>query len=454
MDFLKIFFTKKKEKIEWSKKKAATEEVVRCTCCGHETYTGSPFCPYCGVVLRTPSGHEIQITGTSAKEVSTVLNQYQKTQEDVLRQKASAIEKASLDSDPFIFISYAHKNSEIVVPLLLKFKEHGFRIWFDENIEPASTWDDNIAEHIEKAEFFISMISTAYLESRNCLDELRYALSQDDKKQFLLYLHDVSLPKGIAMRTGGVQNIFRKTFDNDDAMIQHLGQVAGIDVCIQDKADSFYLDMDDMASNLLKMAKAGDADAQFEIGRCFYDGMHVRQSYSSAVSWYKKAAEQGMAIAQHNLALCYESGIGVETNPAEAFRWYTEAALQDYATAQNHLGLCYDTGIGTDINHENAVHWYMQAAEKGHSGAQLNLGLSYRNGEGVAKDLKLAKKWLQLSVNQGESRAQRALLSITLLEGETEVVNQNEKVEISDVGSMNDDASECISIEVPKGKFA
>lgn len=65
MDFLKIFFTKKKEKIEWSKKKAATEEVVRCTCCGHETYTGSPFCPYCGVVLRTPSGHEIQITGTS-----------------------------------------------------------------------------------------------------------------------------------------------------------------------------------------------------------------------------------------------------------------------------------------------------------------------------------------------------------------------------------------------------
>ena len=450
MDFLKKLFHRDGKR----ESSATTKRMSFCSCCGQAVPSGSSICPYCGVELRTPSGHKIKITGTNAEEVSAVLTQYQKTQEEILRNKASTIEKAPMDSDPYIFISYAHKDSETVIPLLVKLQEAGFRIWFDENIEPASTWDDNIAEHIEKAEFFISMISPSYLSSRNCLDELRYALSQKENIQLLLYLEDVELPRGIAMRTGGVQNIFKKSFASDDAMIQHLSQAKGIDVCIQKESSSLYPDIDDFAGTLLKMATDGNSNAQFELGRCFYDGIHVKQSYSTAVQWYKKAAEQDMAVAQHNLALCYESGIGVEVNPAEAFRWYTAAALQNHATAQNHLGLCYDSGIGTEIDHQKAVYWFKQAAESGHAGAQLNLGLSYKNGEGIEQDIEAAKMWLQCSADQGETRAKRALLSIALTEGDKITVHENGIVDISDLEDMTNENQDDISIEVPKGKFA
>ena len=452
MDFLKKWFQKER-RVKSSTTKETPKEMTFCSCCGHVVPTGGVFCTYCGVRLRTPSGHEIEITGSNAEEVKEVLTQYQKMQEETLLQKASNIEKARMDSDPYIFISYAHRDGETVIPLLEKLKEVGFRIWFDENIEPASTWDDNIAEHIEKAEFFISMITPSYLNSRNCLDELRYALSREEHKQLLLYLQEVDLPKGIAMRTGGVQNIFKKSFDTDDAMIQHLCQAKGIDVCIQKEVSNLYPDVDDFAENLLKMATAGNPNAQFELGRCFYDGIHVKQSYSTAVQWYKKAAEQNLAVAQHNLALCYESGIGVEANPAEAFCWYTAAALQNHSTAQNHLGLCYDTGIGTEIDHEKAVYWFMQAAEGGHAGAQLNLGLSYKNGEGIGQDIEVAKMWLQRSADQGETRAKRALLSIVLMEGNEIRVDANGEVGTLATKSLKDDSEDNI-IEVPKGKFA
>lgn len=227
----------------------------------------------------------------------------------------------------------------------------------------------------------------------------------------------------------------------------------GIDVCIQKEVSNLYPDVDDFAENLLKMATAGNPNAQFELGRCFYDGIHVKQSYSTAVQWYKKAAEQNLAVAQHNLALCYESGIGVEANPAEAFCWYTAAALQNHSTAQNHLGLCYDTGIGTEIDHEKAVYWFMQAAEGGHAGAQLNLGLSYKNGEGIGQDIEVAKMWLQRSADQGETRAKRALLSIVLMEGNEIRVDANGEVGTLATKSLKDDSEDNI-IEVPKGKFA
>ena len=453
MDFLKKWFHKdRKEKT--STAKGAIKKMASCSCCGQVVPKGGAFCPYCGVKLRTPSGYEIEVTGSNAEEVRAVLTQYQKMQEDALPIKVSKIEKARMDSDPYIFISYAHKDSEMVIPLLVKLKEAGFRIWFDENIEPASTWDDNIAEHIEKAEFFISMITPSYLSSRNCLDELRYALSLEENKQLLLYLQDVALPKGIAMRTGGVQNIFKKSFDTDDAMVRHLSQAKGIDVCIQKEASFLYPGIDDFAENLLKMATAGNSNAQFELGRCFYDGIHVKQSYSTAVQWYRKAAEQGMDVAQHNLALCYESGIGVEANPMEAVKWYTKAAMQNHSTAQNHLGLCYETGNGTEIDHEKAVYWFKQAAESGHAGAQLNLGLSYKNGEGIAQDIEAAQMWLQRSADQGETRAKRALLSIALTEGSEITVNENGIVDISDSEDMTAENPDGVVIEVPKGKFA
>ena len=61
-------------------------------------------------------------------------------------------------------------------------------------------------------------------------------------------------------------------------------------------------------------AKAGDVDAQYNVGYCYENGEGVEQNYSEAAKWYRKAAEQGLSAAQHGLGFLYAYGQGVKEN--------------------------------------------------------------------------------------------------------------------------------------------
>jgi len=87
-----------------------------------------------------------------------------------------------------------------------------------------------------------------------------------------------------------------------------------------------------------------DADAQYDLGRCysaitttFIDRKGVRQNTKEAVKWYRLAAEQEHARAQYELGLAYEQGKGVSENKAEAVKWYRKAAEQGNENARIRL---------------------------------------------------------------------------------------------------------------------
>ena len=42
---------------------------------------------------------------------------------------------------PYIFISYAHKDSNIVLPIIARLQQDGYRVWYDEGIALGSSWD-------------------------------------------------------------------------------------------------------------------------------------------------------------------------------------------------------------------------------------------------------------------------------------------------------------------------
>ena len=63
------------------------------------------------------------------------------------------------------------------------------------------------------------------------------------------------------------------------------------------------------------------ANAQCELGDCYYYGKGVTQSYKDAVKWYRLAAERGHARAQCNLGFCYEKGYGVTQSYEDAVKW-------------------------------------------------------------------------------------------------------------------------------------
>lgn len=115
---------------------------------------------------------------------------------------------------PFIFISYSHKDSEIVLQVIKELQNSSYRIWYDDGIDPGTEWDKNIAEHIENCGYFIAFISKNYISSSNCKDELNFARDLE-KKRFLVYIEEVELPSEMKMRLSRIQNIHKYKYEND-----------------------------------------------------------------------------------------------------------------------------------------------------------------------------------------------------------------------------------------------
>ena len=80
-------------------------------------------------------------------------------------------------------------------------------------------------------------------------------------------------------------------------------------------------------------AASGDAAAQYDLGRRYYEGEGIPKNYREAVKWYRRAADQGDAKAQNKLGWIFAYGMGVPENDAEAVKWYRRAADQGYAHA-------------------------------------------------------------------------------------------------------------------------
>ena len=128
--------------------------------------------------------------------------------------------------------------------------------------------------------------------------------------------------------------------------------------------------------SLKKKAEAGDAQAQFELGRKYYDRGVAPKNYMEAVIKY------------------YKSG-GISKDEVEAVKWFRKAAEQGHAQAQRYLGVAYANGWGASKDEVEAVKWTRKAAEQGHPIAQNNLGLMYDKGEGVPENDVEAVKWFR-----------------------------------------------------------
>lgn len=158
-----------------------------------------------------------------------------------------------------------------------------------------------------------------------------------------------------------------------------------------------------------KAAEQGDAEAQYNLGRCYYDGDGVTQNYKMAIQWFKKAAEQGHATAQNSLGICYYNGEGVKPDPQEAVKWYRKAAEQGYAEAQSNLALCYENSRRVTGSYEEAAKWFIKAAEQGYAYAQYRLGDYYFYGHYFKMNREEAMKWYKKAAEQGYDKAQNRL---------------------------------------------
>lgn len=156
-------------------------------------------------------------------------------------------------------------------------------------------------------------------------------------------------------------------------------------------------------------AEQGLASAQNMVGLMYAEGKGVAQDYGEAMSWYMKAAEQNFAMAQRNIGYNYDQGNGVALDYAEAAKWYRKAAENGNDYAQNRLGVMLYDGIGVERDYAEALKWFRKAAEQGVVSAMGNLGNAYKNGKGVEQDYAEAARWYLMAAERGYGSAQDGL---------------------------------------------
>ncbi len=144
-------------------------------------------------------------------------------------------------------------------------------------------------------------------------------------------------------------------------------------------------------------ANEGDADAQAVLAALYFEGNGVPKDYNKMIEWLRKAAEQGNVGAQVSLAMTLESDEVVPHDYQQSAEWYRKAAAQGNLEAQCNLGADYVHGQGVPQDYSQAAIWYRMAAEQGDTVAQLQLGILYEHGNGVNQDYLEAYFWLNLA---------------------------------------------------------
>src|SRR5258708_1302423 len=105
--------------------------------------------------------------------------------------------------------------------------------------------------------------------------------------------------------------------------------------------------------------------AQYNLGVLYLNGQGVRQDFTQAAQWSRKAADQGFAPAEYNLAALYDNGHGVKQSNVEALHWYREAAVGGVADAMIRLGEIYKNGeLGEPRDLKLSRQWYDKAQER------------------------------------------------------------------------------------------
>lgn len=132
--------------------------------------------------------------------------------------------------EPYLFLSYSHKDSARAAELIRALKERGCRVWYDEGIVPGTEWDNYVARHVEDCAFFLALLSTNYIASDNCIDELKFA--RDLKKPgLLLETEPAELPPELRMRLRTMHRLGGMLLKKPEKLYKAICGTPGISVC-------------------------------------------------------------------------------------------------------------------------------------------------------------------------------------------------------------------------------
>ncbi|KAJ3412434.1 hypothetical protein HDV05_000738 [Chytridiales sp. JEL 0842] len=168
------------------------------------------------------------------------------------------------------------------------------------------------------------------------------------------------------------------------------------------KGEGVEIDLNQAVEWFRKASAQGCLVSQTSLASFYENGWaSVPRDINKAISLYTAAAKAGNAQAQCNLGFIYERGIGVPQNLFEADRLYKSAVSKNHPKAEASLAVFFEHGIaGNPKDPVTAVKLYASAAKKGDSSGNYNLGRCYQYGIGTEQDMAHAAKYYKRAIDQ------------------------------------------------------
>ena len=157
--------------------------------------------------------------------------------------------EAYTGNEPYLFISYSHRDSEQVYPILDALYDRKYRMWYDESCETGNDFRDELRQRIEKCEAVILFVSEASMNSPFCGMEIIVA-RENGKRLYPVYLDAVDVPPAFSIL---LANTHHGTANNLD---KHVKQM------IRDRQEREGWDFIFLGANMDAIAVAADMGIQ------------------------------------------------------------------------------------------------------------------------------------------------------------------------------------------------
>ena len=130
---------------------------------------------------------------------------------------------------PYLFVSYSHKDTRKIIPILNALHNAGYVICYDKGITGGRKWRDWIADHVSRCQGFLAFLSPASAASPHCEAEINHAL---DRKKYIIPVYldrGAELPEGTEMYLHTRQRIDYN--DVPEELVKCLGEIDELKSC-------------------------------------------------------------------------------------------------------------------------------------------------------------------------------------------------------------------------------
>ncbi len=118
--------------------------------------------------------------------------------------------EAYIGNEPYLFVSYSHRDTEKVYPILDALNDRKYRLWYDESCETGNDFRDELRQRIEGSEAVLLFVSEASMNSPFCGMEIIVA-RENGKRLYPIYLDNAAVPPAFQIL---LANTHHSTTDN------------------------------------------------------------------------------------------------------------------------------------------------------------------------------------------------------------------------------------------------